>query len=147
MKKILLFLFLSFITALTYAQSDTSKLSSRHMIEFTKPTFFKSGKFYIDGKQQTVREVNTLLMNSPASASEYKEFKKYRNLTTYMFAGAMSCLVASLITNGNANTYRNTPSKILLGVGCAFIIPEFIFAGKRNRHYRQSFDSYNRQFQ
>lgn len=147
MKKILLFLFFNIITVLTYAQSDTSKLSSAHMIQYTKPTFFKSGKFYIDGQHKTVSEINTLLMNSPASANEYEKYKKNRNLTAYMFAGAMSCLIASAITNGNSSTFKNTSSKVLLGVGCAFIIPEFIFAGKRNRHYRNSVNSYNQQFQ
>lgn len=147
MKKILLFLFFNIITVLTYAQSDTSKLSSAHMIEVTKPTFFKGSKFYIDGKQQTVSEINTRLMNSPASAYEFKEYKKNRNLTYYMGGAAIACLITSAIIAGSVNKTKNTVSNVLLGAGFAFMIPEVIFGLKRNKHYGRSIESYNRQFQ
>jgi hypothetical protein len=147
MTKILLFLFLSFITGLTYAQSDTSKLSSTHMIEWTKPTFFKVSKFYVDGKQQTVSEINTRLMNSPASAYEYKEYKKFRNLTYYTGGICVASLITSAIIAGNSSSFKKTTGNVLLAVGYAFIIPVTIFGLKRNKHYGRSIDSYNRQFQ
>jgi len=147
MKKVLLFLLLNIITTAIYAQRDSTKLSSNGMIQYSRHGFFRAGTFTINGQQQTFSEVNTRLMNSPASASEFKEYEKYRNLTYYMGGAAVASLLASAIITGNSSRFKNTSSKVLFGVGCAFIIPELIFAGKRNRHYKRSFESYNQQFQ
>jgi hypothetical protein len=147
MKKILLFLLLNIITTAIYAQRDSTKLPSNGMIKYSRHSFFRAGGFTVDGKQQTFSEVNTRLMNSPASAAEFKEYKKYRNLTYYMGGVAVASLLASAIVPGNSNTFKNTSSKVLFGMGLGFIIPEAIFAGKRDKHYKRSFESYNQQFQ
>lgn len=147
MKKILLILILSFIAKLNYAQSDSSKQSSLSgVIQYTAGGFWHKGKYSIDGKQITRNELFSALMNYPPSAKEFNEYKKYNTLTYCACGAALSCLITSLIANGNSSTFKNTTSKVFLGLGCGFIIPEAIFAGKRNKHYRQSLKLYNQQF-
>jgi len=146
MKKVLLFLVLGFIAKVNYAQTDSAKLSRPGMIEYSPGGFFRSGKFLINGNEVTNDEMFTKLANYQPSAYDLKEFKKYRDLTYYSAGAALSFLTASLIATGNSSTFKNTSSKVLFGLGMGFIVPEAIFAGKRNRHWRKSVGLYNQQF-
>jgi len=143
MKKILFFLLLSFVVKVSYAQSDTAKSAPHGLIQYSRPGFFRNGKFSVDGQQETFKEITYRLANDKASAYEYNQFRKYNHLTAYMGGAAIACLISSLIVNDNNNGWKNTPAKVLVGAGFGFIIPEFIFAGKRNKHFWRSVNLYN----
>lgn len=145
MRKFLLLLLLCLFARVGHTQSDSSKLSQSGPIYYSPPGFFRSGKFSINGKQQTFREVSIRLANARVSAVEFKQYEKNKSLAWYMFGAAMASLTASAIASGNSNTI-NRPGTIFLGIGCAFIVPEAIFARKRNRHYSRAFQLYNQQF-
>ncbi|MDB5008193.1 MAG: hypothetical protein JWP45_2586 [Mucilaginibacter sp.] len=147
MKKGYLIFVLILVTTLSYAQSDSSKLSSNAgPIQYKPGGVFRGGKFIINGERVNGKQVNVLLMNNPASAGEFKEFKKDRNRTDYFGIPALSFLVGSMIAGGRSNTLKGS-SKIMAGIGFGLIIPEIIFAIKRNKHYKRSFIMYNQQFQ
>jgi len=145
MKSAFLFLVLSFTVALSHAQSDSSKLASNSAISYQN-SFWHPAKFFVDGKQISFAEVNTKLMGFQQSANEFNEYRKYKDLTLYTGVTAIAFLVASAIATGNSSSFKNTSSKVFFGVGCGLIIPEFIFARKRNRHFNRSFTLYNQQF-
>ncbi|MDB5031277.1 hypothetical protein [Mucilaginibacter sp.] len=146
MKRIFLFVVLGFITTVGYAQSDSLKRLSTGMIQYSPASFFRSGKFTVDGKQITVKEVNARLANYQPDADEYNKYKKYRNLTYYTCGSALGFLAASLIATGNSNTFKNTSSKIFAGIGIGLLVPEAIFASKRNKHFARAGYIYNQQF-
>ena len=145
--KTLLMLFLTFTTTAIYAQQDSTKLSPDSVIQYRWFGPFRLPRFTVDNKPQTSRQVYARLINYPPSAQEVKEYKKYNNLTYFMAGACIVSLSSALITTGNSNSFKNTSTKILFGVGCGFLIPEFIFAVKRNRHFKRSFELYNQRFQ
>ncbi len=147
MKKYLLVLMLGFAANMSYAQSYNTLFMPDSTIQYSRHGFFRTGRFTVNGHQETKDQIFTRLMNNPASAGEFNEYKRYRNLTEYMALGVGLSLLAAAIANGNASTFKNTSSKVLAGVAFGFIIPEAIFAGKRNKHYRRSFELYNQQYQ
>ncbi len=71
---------LSFAITSSYAQSYTAKSVKAGAITYTRPTFFKNGKFYVNGQHETFSEISTRLANANVSADEYNEIKKYRIL-------------------------------------------------------------------
>ena len=145
MKKVGLFLFLVFAITKSYAQIDSSKSVRTGQIAYTRSGFFSAGKFTVNGQTETFSEINTRLANSKASADEYNQFRQNANLTTYSFVGSLAFLASSLIVNGSTSRWKNTPAKVLFGTGIAFIIPEIVFAGKRNKHFSQAIRLYNQQ--
>jgi len=116
------------------------------MIQYIPGGWFTSGKYVIDGNKVTFREVNTRLANYQPSANEFNEYRKYRNLTYYSGGTSILFLAASLIATGNSSTFKNTSSKVFAGIGVSFLVPEFIFSLKRNKHFRSAGTIYNQQF-
>lgn len=143
-KKVLLFLLLTFIAKVNYAQSDTSKHSSNGMIQFRRG--FWVSRFFVDGKQISRADVNELLISYQPSAYEFNEYKKNKNLTTYFGIAAVAFLITPLITD-HFKTINSKPGQIALGLGYGFTIPVIIFGFRRDKHYNRSFNLYNRQFQ
>jgi len=143
MKRTLLFLLLNFVVWATYAQKDTTKSSNGDVIHYTHPGFWSSGKFTVNGNKESFKGICTRLAESNVSAPEFNEYKKYRNLTYYMAGGAIACIVSSLPMNHSSGGWKTTQAKVAFGVGCGFLIPEFIFASKRNRHFWKAVQLYN----
>jgi len=145
-KNILLLLILAITTVAGYAQTDSTKRTPTGAITYTRPGFFRSGKFMVDGSQISYKEVTERLSSYQPAAEEYNKYKVNRNLTYYAGGSVILLAVASAITNGNSSTYKTTSSKVLIGLSGTFLIPEFIFALNRNKHFRNAGRIYNQQF-
>jgi hypothetical protein len=145
MKKILSLLIFSFFSTIIYAQAGGSKPLSDSTIQWRKGSFWVRGNYTIGDVPASNKQVYNKLKNAAPCVNEAKEYQKYQKLTVYSFGAAMSCLVASFIADKGSSTWKSTPSKVLFGVGCGFIIPEFIFAHKKKQHLKHAVELYNQQ--
>jgi hypothetical protein len=145
MKKILLFQLLGFITMASYAQVDSSKLSSSGMIQYSPSGFFRAAKYSIGGKQASRDQVYAVLMSDTASANEFNEFKKYKHISNYSGGAAVVFLLIPLITD-HFKTINSTPGRISLTIGYGLIIPDIFFGFKAIKHYKRSLMLHNQQY-
>jgi hypothetical protein len=143
MKRVLLFVLLSFAATVTYAQKDTTRSTNGDVIHYNRAGFWESGKFTVNGNVESFNQISARLAEAKASAYEFNEYKKYRNLTYYMAGGAIACIVSSLPFNHGGSAWKTSQAKVAFGAGIGFMVPEFIFAGKRNKHFWKAVQAYN----
>jgi len=146
MKKVLLFLFLGFITIRSSAQVDSARHITGGAIKYTKTFWTGKVTYTVGGIQASRKEVLANLISYGPSAKEDNIAAHYNTLAWVACGSALACFAASLITNDSSESFHTRSSKVFFGVGVGLIIPEFIFAGKRNRHFKNSIAAYNQQF-
>jgi len=147
MKKVLLLLLLGFVTTQNYAQSDSSKHITGGVIQYTRSGFWiRKVNYTIGGVPASGKEVVIKLMSYPASAKEDNIAAHYNTLAWCAFGAVCASLATSLITNDSQNSFHTQSSKVFLGIGVGLIIPEWIFSGQRNHHFKKSLALYNQQF-
>ena len=143
-KKIITLIVLCLAAKLNFAQVDSSKYDLKKAILHSR-SFWTGDTFYLDGHRINKREVNEMLMNSPASAYEFNEYKKFNNLTLYTAIITDAFLLTSLAA-GHFKTINSKPSQISAGIGFGLIVPLVIFGSKRDKHFGRAFDLYNQQY-
>jgi len=129
-----------------YAQSSDSTIS------------IQKKQYYQNGVTKTSPQVKLLLANNPASAPEYKKFKKNSNIGTPLMvvgsaavlAGAAINLSSSIkesndINNGElGGSYPSGISLMLVGVACDIVALPLVISA--NKHFKKSLSDYNSSF-
>ena len=146
-RKVILLLLLSFVFSAGFAQSDTVKVAPGGVIEYRQRNIFSAGHFFVNGNEESVKQIHTRLMNDKISAYDFNKAKKYDKLAQYMAFLLLAGSIATPIVNHGSDTFTNTAAKVTAGATCGFIIPGFVFRIKSDHHFTKAVRLYNQQYQ
>jgi len=115
-------------------------------------------KYIQNGEVKTVKQVQTILANNPASAPEFQEYKsKSRIATPMLIAGTAIVLTGAVVNlvgtaqeaqdvnNGEVEgSYVNGLPIVLVGAAVGIIAIPFVVSA--NKHFKKSLSDYNSSF-